>query len=77
MNADGMFTEFPDNAFDYLMSGPDCLADASTDAKYSAPPKYIKLESYLTKYVSHSDISHGICESCFEELYPDFYENIK
>ena len=41
------------------------------------PPKYIKLESYLTKYVSHSDISHGICESCFEELYPNFYENIK
>lgn len=38
MNADGLFTEFPDNAYDYFMSGPECYADNTTDSKYSAPP---------------------------------------
>ena len=39
--------------------------------------KWMKLEKYLAKYITKTDISHGLCDVCFEKYYPKEYEKYK
>lgn len=39
--------------------------------------KWMKLEEYLAKHVTNTEISHGLCDICFERYYPNEYEKYK